>query len=136
MNGIKRIEKMAEGQKDKGLIKIVSYLILQTDMDQKFLNEEKDLKEMAEYIKGLARKEAINGVAIIEDKIVYSWAKEYFMKSNKELGIKKYRLDRGKHGDVSKVEIKDDEFGSIFDVEDMEEQDNKEDIEQISLFVA
>lgn len=136
MEGIKRIEEMAKGQKDKSLIKIVSYLILQTDMDQKFLNEEKDLKEMAEYIKGLAKKEDVNGVAMIEDEIVYSWAKEYFMKSNKELGIKKYRLDRGKHGDVSRVEIKDDEFGSIFDVEDMEEQDNKENIEQISLFAA
>lgn len=134
MDGIKRIEKMAEGQKDKSLIKIVSYLISQTDMDQKFLNEEKDLKEMAEYIKGLARKKAVHGVAMIEDEIVYGWAKEYFMKSNKELGIKKYRIEKGKHGDISKTEIDEDEFGSIFDVEDIEEQDNKEDIEQISLF--
>ena len=139
MNGIQRLAEMIKGQKDKSLIKIVSYLMLQTDMDQYFLKEEKDLKEMAEYIKGLAKKEAINGVAIIEDETVYRWAKEYFMKSNKELGIKKYKIDKGKHEDVSKVEIKneDDEFGSIFGetIENAQEQ-KKEEVDQISLFAA
>lgn len=137
MDGIQRLSEMIKGQKDKSLIKIVNYLMLQTDMEQDFLKEEKDLKEMAEYIKGLARKEATNGVAIIEDETVYSWAKEYFAKSNKELGIKKYKIDKGKHGDVSKVETKDedDEFGPIFGeiIEDAQEK-QKEEIDQISLF--
>lgn len=136
MNGIQRLSEMIKGQKDKYLIKIVNYLMLQTDMDQEFLKEEKDLKEMAEYIRGLAKKEAVNGVAVIEDETVYSWAKKYFMKSNKELGIKKYKLDKGKHGDVSRVEIKEEEFGSIFGNNETEKQDNKENIEQISLFAA
>ena len=70
MDGIQRLAEMIKGQKDKSLIKIVSYLMLQKDMEQDFLKEEKDLKEMAEYIKGLAKKEAVNGVAIIEDEIV------------------------------------------------------------------
>lgn len=139
MNGIQRLSEMIKGQKDKSLIKIVSYLMLQTDIEQDFLKEEKDLKEMAEYIKGLAKKEAINGVAIIEDETVYSWAKEYFVKSNEELGIKKYKLEKGKYGDVSKVEIKDedDEFGSIFEdtIENLQEE-KKEEIDQISLFAA
>ncbi|MCI9038440.1 MAG: hypothetical protein HFJ29_00935 [Clostridia bacterium] len=139
MNGIQRLSEMIKGQKDKSLIKIVSYLMLQTDMDQDFLKEEKELKEMAEYINGLAKKEATNGVAIIEDETVYSWAKEYFIKSNKELGIKKYKLEKSKHGDVKKVEIKDedDEFGSIFgnSVEN-EQAEKKEEIAQISLFAA
>ena len=94
MTGIKRLSEMIKGQKDKSLIKIVTYLMLQTDIEQEFLKEEKDLREMAEYIKDLARKEATNGVAIIEDEIVYSWAKEYFIKSNKELGIKKYKVEK------------------------------------------
>lgn len=139
MNGIQRLSEMIKGQKDKSLIKIVSYLMLQTEMDSDFLKEEKDLKEMAEYIKGLARKEATNGVAIIEDETVYSWAKEYFIKSNKELGIKKYKLEKGKHGDVSKVEIKDedDEFGSIFgETTENTQEEKKEETDQISLFAA
>lgn len=137
MDGIQRLSEMIKGQKDKSLIKIVSYLMLQKDMEQDFLKEEKDLKEMAEYIKGLAKKEAVNGVAIIEDETVFNWAKEYFIKSNKELGIKKTKLEKGKHGDVTKVEIEDDEFGSIFGnaTEDIKEE-KKDEIEQISLFAA
>ncbi len=138
MEGIKRLEDMLKGQKDKYLNTIVNYLMLQTEMNEKFLNEEKNLKEMATYIRDLARKEAINNVAVIEDETVFKWAKEYFTKSNKELGIKKYKDDKGKHGDISKIEIKDDdEFGSIFDTSiNTPLADKKEEIEQISLFAA
>lgn len=136
MNGIERLSDMIKGQKDKGLIKIVSHLLLQTDMDAMFLKEEKNLKNMAEYIKGLAKKEAINGVAMIEDEVVYQWAKNYFIKSNKELGIKKTKMEKGKHGDVVKVKVEDDEFGSIFGTTDENNVDEKEEIEQISLFAA
>ena len=142
MKGIKRLAEMLEGQKDKYLIIIVNHLMLQTEMNEAFLNEEKNLKDMATYIKDTAKKQAKSGVAVIEDAVVFKWAKEYFMKSNKELGIKETRLDRGKHGDVSKVETKENEdnFGSIFDIYDNNENtsDNskKEDIEQISLFAA
>lgn len=142
MEGIKRLAEMLEGQKDKYLIIIVNHLMLQTEMNEAFLNEEKNLKDMATYIKDTAKKQAKSGVAVIEDAVVFKWAKEYFMKSNKELGIKETRLDRGKHGDVSKVKTKENEdnFGSIFDIDDNNENtsDNskKEDIEQISLFAA
>lgn len=136
MDGIQRLSEMIKGQKDKSLIKIVSYLMLQKDMEQDFLKEEKDLKEMAEYIKGLAKKEAVNGIAIIEDETVFSWAKEYFIKSNKELGIKKIKLEKGKHEDVTKTEIEDEEFGSIFGDTTENEVEKKDEIEQISLFAA
>ena len=139
MTGRKRLSEMIKGQKDKSLIKIVTYLMLQTDIEQEFLKEEKDLREMAEYIKDLARKEATNGVAIIEDEIVYSWAKEYFIKSNKELGIKKYKVEKGKHGDISKVEVKDEdnEFGSIFgDTVESEQEEKKDVVAKISFFSA
>ena len=143
MEGIERISKMLEGQKDKYLNVIVEHLMQHTELDQAFKNKEKNLKDMAEYIKSKAKKQATGGVAVIEDAIVFEWAIDYFVKSNNELGIKKTRLDRGKHGDVSKVEVKEseEEFGSIFDSdEDNKEistEDNKEkkeEIEQISLF--
>lgn len=142
MDGIKRLADMLEGQKDKYLNIIVNHLMLQTEMNEAFLNEEKNLKDMATHIKDKAKKQAKGGVAVIEDEVVFKWAKEYFIKSNKELGIKETRLDRGKHGDVTKVEVKEneDEFGSIFDFNDNNENtsDNnkKEEIEQISIFAA
>lgn len=143
MEGIKRLADMLEGQKDKYLIIIVNYLMLQTEMNEAFLNEKKNLKDMATYIKDKAKKQAKDGVAVIEDEIVFKWAKDYFIKSNKDLGIKETRLDRGKHGDVTKVGIKEneneDEFESIFGFDDNDKNDsntNKEEIEQISLFAA
>lgn len=143
MEGIKRLADMLEGQKDKYLIIIVNHLMLQTEMNEAFLNEKKNLKDMATYIKDKAKKQAKDGVAVIEDEIVFKWAKDYFIKSNKDLGIKETRLDRGKHGDVTKVEIKEneneDEFESIFGFDDNDKNDsntNKEEIEQISLFIA
>lgn len=142
MDGIKRLADMLEGQKDKYLNIIVNHLMLQTEMNEAFLNEEKNLKDMATYIKDKAKKQAKGGVAVVEDAVVFKWAKEYFIKSNKELGIKETRLDRGKHGDVTKVEVKEneDEFGSIFDLDDNHENniDNnkKDEIEQISIFAA
>ena len=36
MDGIQRLEKMLEGQKDKALIKTVNYLMLQEEMEQDF----------------------------------------------------------------------------------------------------
>lgn len=138
MDGIKRLANMLQGQKDKYLNIIVNHLMLQTEMNEEFLKEEKNLKDMATYIKDNAKKEATSNVAVIEDETVFKWAKEYFTKSNEELGIKKFRYEKGKHGDLSKTEIKDnDEFGSIFDTNsNIQLVNQKEEIEQISLFAA
>ena len=40
MEGIKRLAEMLEGQKDKYLIIIVNHLMLQTEMNEAFLNED------------------------------------------------------------------------------------------------
>ena len=71
MEGIKRLAEMLEGQKDKYLIIIVNHLMLQTEMNEAFLNEEKNLKDMATYIKDTAKKQAKSGVAVIEDAVVF-----------------------------------------------------------------
>lgn len=134
MDGIQRLEKMLEGQKDKALIKTVNYLMLQEEMEQDFLKEEKNLKDMAEYIRGKAMQDATHGWNWLDDEVVFEWAKDYFKKSNEELGIKKDKKEKGKHGDVSKVESEDDEFGSIFGTQETVAEKKKGEIEQISLF--
>lgn len=87
MDGIERIKKLAEGQKDKPLLKVVEYLLSRTDMNEKYLNEEKNLKGMIIFIRMEAKKQAVNGVAMIEDEVVYGWAIHYFDESNKDLGL-------------------------------------------------
>ena len=130
MNGIERLSEMIKGQKDKYLQIIVNHLMLQTEMSEAFLNEEKNLKDMATYIKDLARKQATNNVAVIEDAVVFQWAKDYFNKSNEELGIKKIEAKNNTET------VEKDEFGSIFDLNNSNKntENKKEEIEQITLF--
>ena len=130
MNGIERLSEMIKGQKDKYLQIIVNHLMLQTEMSEAFLNEEKNLKDMATYIKDLAKKQATNNVAVIEDEVVFKWAKDYFNKPNEELGIKKIEAKNI----TETVEI--DEFGSIFDLNNSNKntENKKEEVEQITLF--
>lgn len=130
MNGIERLSEMIKGQKDKYLQIIVNHLMLQTEMSEAFLNEEKNLKDMATYIKDLAKKQATNNVAVIEDAVVFQWAKDYFNKSNEELGIKKIEVKNNKET------VEKDEFGSIFDLNNSNKNtgNKKEEIEQITLF--
>ena len=87
MEGIERIKVLASEIKDKPLLKIIEYLLTRTDMNDKYLNEEKTLKQMVEFIKNNAKKNAQNGIAMIEDEIVYSWAIHYFDETNEQLGI-------------------------------------------------
>ena len=87
---------------------------------------------MAKYIRKLAKKSEVNGMAIIDDEEVYKWAKDYFIKSNKELGIeektkKEIKEIKEKNNDSN------DELGSIFEIKQIDTVDT---IEQISLFVA
>ena len=101
MEGIERIKVLASEIKDKPLLKIIEYLLTRTDMNDKYLNEEKTLKQMVEFIKNNAEKQAQNGIAMIEDETVYSWAIHYFDETNKDL-----ELSNENKQDTVKEEIK------------------------------
>ena len=58
-------------------------------MNDKYLNEEKSLSEMVDFIRAEAKKEAKNGMAWIEDEVVYGWAVHYFDESNEFLKLDK-----------------------------------------------
>jgi len=155
MDGIKRIEEMATGQKDYVLLEIVKYLISREDMDEQYLNQEKTLKEMAVYIQGEIMKEFCekmntNNPASFAQEVKYEGkstrclaigmsrektfelAIKYFSKSNEELGIKSEKINK-KETPEKKENL--DEFGSIFASEKIVEKVKKEEeIEQISLF--
>ena len=157
MDGIQRIQEMATGQKDFVLLEIVKYLTSRTDMDNKYLNKEKNLKEMALYIQGelmknfcknmnttipasFAQDVNYNGKSVkclaigMSEEKIYELAINYFNKNNEELGIKSKEV---KKKEVKKEKEIDNEFGSIFDVvENIKKDTKKEEIEQISLFVA
>lgn len=123
MEGVERLRVMAMngGKLQKQYFKIFMYLKNRTDMDEKFLNPEKTLAQMYEYIKDQVRKQAVNGVAMVEDAVVYGIAVHYFDESNEDLGIKKKEII------PQKKEENKREIPKI-------EPPKKEEREQISLF--
>ena len=77
---------------------------------------------MYEFICGKAKTLAQDGVAAVNDKVVYLWAITYFCKSNEELGIKKEEKKIKNATDASKESISSKEKGI------------KESDEQVSIF--
>lgn len=102
--GLERIKKLSAKVKDKAVLKIIDYLLSRKDMNEKYLNEEKTLTQMIEFIKAKAKEKATNGVAMIEDDEVYSWAIHYFDESNKDLKISKIKED---------IEIKEEKKSTV-----------------------
>ncbi len=87
-DGITRLEEMLQEQQDNALTQIVNHLKKLKNVDTTiFLKEEKNLKDMMQYITEQAKNKAFNNVAVIEDTQVYEWAVNYFSKGNDELGI-------------------------------------------------
>ncbi len=89
MTGYERLTELMQGQMDQALIKVVEYLKNLEGIEDLFLNEEKDLKGMCDYVKSKAKELAVNNVAVVEDEIVYQWSLTYWQQSNEALGIKK-----------------------------------------------
>lgn len=111
MNGYDRLKQLYKSyaNQDKPLMQIVKNLITQPDMNQLYLNEEKNLKQMMEFINNKAKEFAVNNVSIIEDEKVYSWAIEYFNKSNEELGFNEKKIETPETKIMSKPKNNDNE---------------------------
>ena len=107
---------------NNNFVLIFNYIKDKDELQEKFDNEEKTIKGMYEFICGKAKTLAQNGVAAVNDKVVYLWAITYFCKSNEELGIKKEEKKIKSATDASKESISDKEKGI------------KESDEQVSIF--
>ncbi|MFR5876351.1 MAG: Cas9 inhibitor AcrIIA9 family protein [Eubacterium sp.] len=79
---INKIDSEAEKHNDTIAKIIASHIIdnyLNSDENaEKVLDENHTLKKCLDKIKSKARKQASNGMAVIEDDTVYNWAKEYY----------------------------------------------------------
>ena len=79
---------MVKDQKDEALKQTVNYLLSRPDLEQKFLNEDKNLDEMCKFIKEKGRQHCHNGWNYITNELVYAWAVMYFSLPNSFLKIK------------------------------------------------
>lgn len=107
MEGIERIKALASEIKDPALLKIVEYLLSRDDMNDKYLNEFKSLKKMVDFIKGQAKNKSKNGMAMIEDEVVYGWAIHYWDENNKDLDIKEEPEEVKEVKPIKKVQKKE-----------------------------
>lgn len=87
LDGLERIKELSSEVTNKPLLKVVKYLLTREDMNEKYLNEEKTLKQMVNFIKNEVQKTAKDGWNCLEDEEVYSLAIHYWDESNKNLKI-------------------------------------------------
>ena len=88
MKGIERIKVLASEINDEALLQIVNYLLTRIDMNDKYLNEEKSLKQMVEFIRKTAKEKSKGqGWVMLKDEDVYNYAIHYFDESNESLGL-------------------------------------------------
>lgn len=92
MEGLERLENEVLEMNNCNISAIFDYLKTRTDLYEKFNNEEKSIHQMYEFIYEKARKQKVDNVAMISDRVVYLWAVTYFLKSNDELGLKEKRV--------------------------------------------
>lgn len=134
MTGFERLKEQVKDQEDKALVQTVDYLLSREDMEQRYLNEEKNIEEMAKFIRNKARKYMKNGWNYITNEVVYAWAIMYFSLPNSFLKIEKKDTTKNKEkaeASIKKVTAKN----NIVSLEDAKKNMNKKkETEQISLF--
>ncbi|MCI8915017.1 MAG: hypothetical protein HFF38_13090 [Lawsonibacter sp.] len=91
MDGYTRIKNLyLEGTcRDDSLKRIVTFLMKRPNMNDNYLNEEKNLVDMMKFLYEKARAKANNNVACLADEEVYDLVVSYFTKSNEELEFNK-----------------------------------------------
>lgn len=129
MTGFDRLKEQIKDQDDNALKQTVNYLISRKDMEGKYLNQEKDLKEMCNFIKAKAQNHAKNGWNYITDEVVYAWAIMYFSLPNEFLKIKTKEDSNkeSKHTNSRK--------NNIVSLENAKQKiEEKKEVEQLNLF--
>ncbi len=130
MNGFDRLKEQVKDQEDTALLEVVNYLLSREDMEQKYLNEEKNVDDMSRFIKNKAREHMKNGWNYIENKVVFSWAVMYYSLPNSFLKINTNKTTK-KESKKQKTTSKN----NIVSLEKAKEQIEKnKEASQISLF--
>jgi len=94
MNGFNRLREQIEEQEDTALRQVVDYLISREDMEQRYLNEEKDIKGMCTFIKGKGNAHSKNGWNFITNEVVFAWAVMYWSLPNTFLKINQPKVTK------------------------------------------
>lgn len=103
MNGFDRLKTQVEKQDDDALKQVVEYLLSREDMEQKYLNEEKTIEEMCNFITRKGKSHAKNGWNFITNEVVFAWAIMYFSLPNEFLKINKPEVSKKTNNPKSNI---------------------------------
>lgn len=126
MNGFDKLREQVKDKDDPALKQTVDYLLTRQDMEQKYLNEEKSVDEMAKFIRNKGTAHCKNGWNYITNEVVYAWAIMYFSLPNSFLKINTNK--------TKKEKVKKDAKNNVVPLEVAKQKLTKETTEQISLF--
>lgn len=123
MEGLERLETEVLEMNNSYILAIFEYLKTRTDLYEYFNNKEKSIKQMYKFIYEKSRKQKIDNVAMISDRMVYLWAVTYFTKTNEELDLNEKKVIPPSSNEVlknmekkkSKKEKKSSEVNQIAD---------------------
>lgn len=131
MNGFERLKEQVKDQQDMALKQTVEYLLTRDDMEQKYLNEEKNLEGMCKFIKGKGQSHARNGWNYVTNELVYAWAIMYFSLPDKFLKIDTPKAETTKENTKSCTPPPN----NVVSLEKVKKElENKKQVEQLTLF--
>lgn len=134
MTGFERLKEQVKDQEDKALLQTVDYLLSREDMEQKYLNPEKTIEEMAKFIHDKGIKYMKNGWNYITNEVVYAWAIMYFSLPNSFLKIEKKDTNNDKIKTKTSSK-KSNPKNNVVSLEDAKKNmEKKKETAQISLF--
>lgn len=131
MNGFDRLREQIEGKKNPALVATVDYLLTRDDMENKYLNEEKNIEEMEDFINANANKTKDNRWTYVTNEVVFAWAVMYYSFPNSFLKIEKKKPKESKKAENTKTTNKN----NVIELNEAREKlEKKKEIEQISIF--
>lgn len=137
MNGFDRLREMLDKwlekhNDDEAFIQTVNYLLDRPELEQKYLNEEKSLDGLNDFIHEKGRQHLLNGWCYITNEVVYSWAVMYFALPNSFLKIKPKETKNENKKNTTK---KATSTNNVVSLEEAKQKiEKKKETEQISLF--
>ncbi len=130
MNGFDKLKEEVKDQKDPALKQTVDYLLSREDMEEKYLNEEKSLADMAKFIREKGIKHCSNGWNYITNEIVYAWAIMYYSLPNSLL-----KINNKSNENTTTTKKKALSKDNVVSLEKAKKKiEEKVEVEQISLF--
>ena len=134
MTGFERLKEQVKDQENKALLQTVDYLLSREDMEQKYLNPEKTIEEMAKFIHDKGIKYMKNGWNYITNEVVYAWAIMYFSLPNSFLKIEKKDADKSKNKTKTSSKKVNSKNNVVSLEKAKENMEKKKETAQISLF--